>query len=743
MSRNSKWVWSKNCIDKHETEPFAIFFRKKINLANKSEKAIIKISADSRYKLYVNEKFVEQGPSKGDTQIWFYDELDISKYLIKGDNVISVIVLRFPQKPTKGNQSILSTNIPGLYVEGEIQDGKNAIKIDTDETWKTIVDTDTKYLQEQEGFAPLYFYEHKQASDSLWQWQSPQYDDSKWEDALPYPKGAIRDAVSPGNLNPRTIPFMKRTIGRFKQTLVTRKSIYDKSNWNDMLLGNADITIPPNTEEIVEIDTGELMTGYLHLIIEGGKNAKIELLQSEAYVLAEGDNPHMGPVKGDRLDFENGYLTGFTDYYEPSGKGSEECPEEYTPFWFRTFRFIRLSVKTGNECLTIKDFYFEETGYPLEVKTSVTTSDETLTEIWDISLRTLKRCMHETYTDCPFYEQLQYVMDSRSQILYTYSLSLDDRLARKCIDDFKRAQRYDGLISSAYPNTKPNVIPGFSIYYILMIHDHMMYFGDEELLKYYMPSVQQILNFYESNIQEEGYVGKLGGFHRQEKFWSFVDWVPEWPSGVPNASAQGPITMESLLYVMGLQKAAELFDYIDNKEIASNYRTLAKKVQAGLRKHCMDENGALLDGPNFHEYSQHCQVFGILTDTLTIEEGRKVLFESLQDESKYRKCTVSNAFYLFRALEKTDLYEHTNKLWDVWREMIKNNLTTVQESDQNPRSECHAWGSLILYELPAVVLGIRPTEPGFKNSSVSPVKSHLDFAIGKVITPNGVKDFSI
>ena len=75
---------------------------------------------------------------------------------------------------------------------------------------------------------------------------------------------------------------------------------------------------------------------------------------------------------------------------------------------------------------------------PLESGTSVETSDPSLKAIWEISERTLRRCMHETYEDCPFYEQLQYVMDTRAQILYTYALAADDRLARKAIDDFSR-----------------------------------------------------------------------------------------------------------------------------------------------------------------------------------------------------------------------------------------------------------------------------------------------------------------
>lgn len=135
------------------------------------------------------------------------------------------------------------------------------------------------------------------------------------------------------------------------------------------------------------------------------------------------------PVKGDRTDDKNGHLLGVTDTYEVAGCGKRGDTETYEPFWFRTFRFIRLEIVTAEEPLTIESFDYQETGYPLEVKTWVTTSDESMGDIWDISERTLRRCMHETYEDCPFYEQLQYAMDTRSQILYTYMISGDDRLA--------------------------------------------------------------------------------------------------------------------------------------------------------------------------------------------------------------------------------------------------------------------------------------------------------------------------
>ena len=56
---------------------------------------------------------------------------------------------------------------------------------------------------------------------------------------------------------------------------------------------------------------------------------------------------------------------------------------------------------------------------------------------------------------------------------------------------------------------------------------------------------------------------------------------------------------------------------------------------------------------------------------------------------------------------------------------------------RSARSDCHAWASLICYELPAVILGVRPTAPGFAGVSLKPQMGVLTEAGGDVITPRG------
>ena len=64
-------------------------FRKEFRLLNYSGPFIIHISADNRYRLYVNGHFAGMGPARSDLANWYYETTDISSYLKYGNNVIA------------------------------------------------------------------------------------------------------------------------------------------------------------------------------------------------------------------------------------------------------------------------------------------------------------------------------------------------------------------------------------------------------------------------------------------------------------------------------------------------------------------------------------------------------------------------------------------------------------------------------------------------------------------------------
>ena len=690
-----KWIYAERKSHEWDAETRLVCFRKELTIPNAAEEMPVSISADSRYKLWVNGTLVSFGPCKGDDKRRYKDTPDLAPYLKEGRNVLAAEVLCVGSDAWNSCHSLFTAGLHGLFLEGVEALG-----------WRCHICSTVAFPAEEEGFSPLHIHEEAAGSPALAGWKEAGFDDSAWEEAVICEDGGIPAILKSENLLPRPIPFPAQMNHSF--TLPIK-------------------TVAAHSEASFILDAGEEMTAFMRLVLTGGKGAEIELLYSECYVLPEG--------KADRLDSVNGHLTGYADHYTAGGFTGEM----YEPFWFRTFRFLKVTIRTADEPLSLDGLSYIETGYPLEVKTAVTTSDPTFEPIWEISLRTLRRCMHDTHMDCPFYEQLQYIQDTRSEVLYTYAVSADDRLARQAIDDFACSQRADGLLNACYPNKNANVIPGFSLYYILMLHDHMMYFGDPALIRRYLPTVERILSFFRSHRTGSGLVDKVGGINGEAEKWSFIDWAAEWmpTTGMPAAGQYGPITMESLLLLYGLQKAAELADWIGEKELAETWRTEGEALMNAIRRECMDENGMITDGPGRKELSQHAQVFGVLTGVLTEEEGRKDLLGTVEDKA-IAQCTVAMCFYLFRALEKTGLYEYTDRYWNIWRGMVQNGCSTCVESPGSyARSECHAWGSLALYELPSVVLGVRPASPGYETIEVHPVPGILASASGVVYTPHG------
>ena len=114
----SQWIWTSGSYDQDRAS--VIFFRKELVLEEDVKSAVFKISADSRYRLYINGVSAAQGPCKGDRHVWYYDEVDLSRELRRGINVFAIVVLRYPPEHDEGNHSVWRTEMPGLYLDGTI-----------------------------------------------------------------------------------------------------------------------------------------------------------------------------------------------------------------------------------------------------------------------------------------------------------------------------------------------------------------------------------------------------------------------------------------------------------------------------------------------------------------------------------------------------------------------------------------------------------------------------------------------
>ena len=724
------------------------YYRKEFELSEPGT-LTMHVSAATRYRLYVNGKPILSGPCKSDRYRHFYETIDVSPHLVQGKNIVALKVVAYPpyeaqHRSGEGQGPQFSVNFsagPCLAVSGEVVNAQGRViaKLHTGTTeWKVClnrgaIEWDTPKLTFWMGGMEVVH-----GSKLPVGWQSSPNPQGTWDNA------ETRFATQPGDHGQiHHFPLMERPIPLLyeKEIEITREMPQPPSDFARLSFDEA---IPPNTKASIELDAGTQTSSYVTLKMKGGKGAKLVIRYAESYSkeidLGYGDQQdHDNPAntvlymaKGKRDDSLNYSLIGHHDVYYPSGG-----QDEYTPFWFRVFRFMRIEVHTGDEAIVLEKPKLVETAYPLESVTTFRSSDKELEKVWEISRRTLQMCMHETYEDCPYYEQMQYIADTRLQMLFTYSLGGDMRLGKRAIDDYHASLMPDGMIQSRYPVQAPQAIPTFAFHWIFMLEDIFWEMGDMSVARRYRPTVDAILDWHERYLNEDGLLDNM-------PYWLFLDWVPEWmpKHGKPNAAKVGPSTAHNMVYICGLQTAARLNRRTGREDAAREYEAQAEKLMQVLEEKCWNaEAGLYMEGPGFEEYSQHSQVFAVLTGMAVGERAKSLMTKALEQEG-LSKCSFPWMFYFIRALEMVGMYDRSTVFFDVLKKFAALNVSTIPEDPFMPRSECHAWGAFPLYEFPRMLLGVKSGAPGWGEIVIQPYFIAADSCGGTVYTPKGNVDVS-
>ena len=243
------------------------------------------------------------------------------------------------------------------------------------------------------------------------------------------------------------------------------------------------------------------------------------------------------------------------------------------------------------------------------------------------------------------------------------------------------------------------------------------------------------MEWFDKHVGQNGLIEDL-------EYWPFVDWVDGWERGVPPAAEKGPATIHNLLYAAGLQAAARLNDLTGRKHMAAEYQKRAKAILQQVESLCWDDTiGLYKEGPKVTQYSQHAQIWAVLTGLVKGKRAKSVMKKSLALDDIYM-CSYSMQFYLMRALEITNMYDRNEVIWDKWKEMLEKNLTTCPGDDASRGSDCKSTSALALYEFTRCILGVKPLEAGWTKIGIQPsVQSLSDFS-GSVITPRGMVQVS-
>lgn len=671
------------------THPKATFSEEKIYyfkytfFAKAPKKFSAFLFADARYKLYLNGQLIAIGPCKGNTSDMYFDTIETSENLNDGENTLEAVVLQLKnehhEKTVYANLcSVLRSGNMRFALKGTIDTGEGSIEIETDETWLTTEKNGISFAKDNANtvgmseVAEEKYFSNNNFINAVNAGECVNYEALKRN---PTQRGRY-------SLKPAPIPA---------QELKNINLSFDK--------------------EIC--DAGEYTTAFVKYIFSG--KGKVKLTYSECRIL-EGENR-----KGNRTD-ANGLLEGYCDIVEINGESVS-----YEPFWFKSFRFIHAEIIGDVKIESVSGI---QTGYPLDIQGAFKCSDETANKLWEISLRTLKCCMHETYEDCPYYEQLQYLMDSRLEILYSYHVSNDDRLARRLLNDFASNQQSDGMLRSRTPDILPQIIPGYSLYYIFIMFEHYERFADLSLIKSYMPVALNVLRYFSEHLSEKGLV-------MRSAFWDYVDWAEDWKmsGGSPLSVDREEISVYTFMYVAALKKAAVMLKLLGDLSGSNLLLAKSEEVFSSLKKVCFDDKKNLFaDGPSKKYFSVHTQIWAVLSECIDESMAKTLMKNSFNLSTQPSYCYI---YDYFRALEKCGLYKERKTMMNELLKLVSLNCTTLPEKPVNPRSECHAWNAVALYEFASSDLGVKVDEPN-KTIYISPYIDDFDCAEGTVAIKNGI-----
>ena len=713
--------------------PFVRFRR---SFKGRTAPLTIDVSADARFVLLLDGREIARGPHQGFPNHWYYETYTISG-LGSSDHVMEAVVFDLGDK---GPFSILTSGQLGFIL-------KAADDYDADLTtgraaWQAadiggmsfggVTDPDTMTGAENivrgTGFLDP-------AATSNWReavvLKKPVKDSEYGFAANGW---ALFPTERPDQLHEEKSPGHIRAV--FVATETQKPVVYraqaSDADWSAkfeaLLRTGTPVAIPAGVSLRVLWDLEDYFCAYPLLETSGGTGAKIRWSWAESLYDPE-PKGHIYGNKAQRDTFDGkAMLRSMYDTFLPDGRRQAQ----FAVPWWKAGRWVELAIRTDGEPLAVRHLALAESRYPLTCVARFACDDPTIARICDICVRGMQNCLHETFVDCPYFEQQMYPGDTRVEMLILNAISGDARPVRYGVGLFDYARRDNGLVPMNFPSRNIQDSSTYSLCWVMMAGDYVLWHGADEFLRARVPGIRHTLSALALYANTDGLLENLPG-------WSFMDWVPEWDTyGNAPDGRQGLSALNNLLYVHALQAAAKVEEVVGEKDMAEYFRNRAKAVAAAIRARFWDASrGLVADTVRKDRFSEHAQCLALLSDILPPDDRARA-FAGLVEARDLARCTVYFSHYLFETYLKFGRADLFLAKLDLWRGFVRDGLKTPLEAPGvRGRSDCHAWGAHPLYHLLTGIAGIRPAANGFAAVEIAPQFGGLKFIKAAMPTPKG------
>ena len=626
---NAPLQWNARWISAAEAVPggYGVYlFRKEFRLLNYSGPFIIHISADNRYRLYVNGHFAGMGPARSDLANWYYETTDISSYLKYGNNVIAAEVMNYGKDKPRGQL----TAGTGLLIQGHTP--REAEIVNTGATpWQVMEDAAFTSLPVKTGGAFYGAY----AGDSIvsqyhpWGWEQIAFKDSCWETAVVTGPVALQgsSAVTWRMLAPRPVGLLAQERQNFA-AIVSQQGITADTTF---LKGTRPLTIPAKRKIKLLLDGGRQTTGFPEMLISGGLDATVRITYHAAYA--------------------NGAVV--QDVIRPDGGARRK----FISSGYRTFRYVQLDIETDKSPLTLIDYYNVYTQYLLKDRSAFTASPEA-DSLWNAARQTALTGAQDNLYNDPYNEQLQYIQDARIQGQAIAFFSGDDRLLRNALVQADQSRIPEGLVRSRYPSDDRVVAVADALAWIGAVQDYLMYKADKALAKQLFPGIRSILDWADR----------------------YQDPATGLPGNMPysDSLALAPLTYQ---YLYALRQAALIAGYCDKPADSASWTRTADKLREVMYQQCYDQGkGLYAETPAKKTFSRYTNALAVLAEAVPPRQVKNVM-QRLLNEPPSPAESLREKYYLFKAMQVTGVTEAFPAALHALDTMLEQNNAAIYQSD--------------------------------------------------------------
>ncbi|MBQ8649606.1 MAG: family 78 glycoside hydrolase catalytic domain [Clostridia bacterium] len=422
-----------------------ILFRKNFYMDVLPENAVLYITADDYYKLYINGEFVTQGPAPSYNFSYGYNTVDVTPFLREGENTVAVHTL---YQGLINRVWVSADNRHGLLCD-LVADGKVIIK--SDESFLT--HPHTAYTET--GFAgyQTQFLEEYDSSASEVGFEAVDFDDSYWQKAS-----------------------YKKNTDYSLEPQPTKRLVFEKIQ-------------PVNVEKrenTLFIDFGACYVGYLAVKAIGKKGDTVIV--------------RCGQELNDDLTVRYDMRCN-CKYEEPWRLSGNEDILDW--FDYKSFRYAELVLPENCE---VEEIYLTARHYPFELKAKMNPEFEKnfdLKRIWELCIHSQKYGVQEVIQDCMDREKGFYLGDGCYTALANMILTGDDSIVRKLIDDAFKTSFITPTLVTCMDCSFMQEIAEYPLYMVSLILWHYRLTKDKEYLKKNYSLVCRLLNAYKAEYEKD------------------------------------------------------------------------------------------------------------------------------------------------------------------------------------------------------------------------------------------------